>query len=507
MTRAVVAAPLMFSAGAGITLTASTGVARAGTYVISNCPSAGNGNSGSWTIFGSPQADKATCSAGAGDWIGPQSGSMGPNTFAGVTISAPAGSGITIPQARVWWSVPNSISGATSFALARTNGGTIGGGSTPLDSTSTPDDFVLPSTTTSLSLEDYCSSDDYSNGCTFGGGENPLLEFHGAQLTLADSIPPTGAVTGGGLAGTGTVSGVQSLAFDATDMESGVRLVQLLVDGHILTSNDYLSQCPYQNFAACPTTIMDSIGWNTASAPNGPHDVALRIVNAAQVAAVVDDHTLTVHNPPHIPNGSPACEAARLSLSVNGKGSHTLIHYGHQVIVRGTLTCDDSAIIGATIVVHGGGLHTSAATNQIGAFSYRVPQGPNRIITFSYRAFADDPKPAATAKAHLSVLPKIRLTISPRRTFNDGTVTWRGRVQGAPYPAGGVTLLVEVKERAHWQPFDEIAASKGFFIYRYTFLRTTQPTSYHFRVALPANGAGGYDYTPGGSNTVTVHVQ
>jgi hypothetical protein len=70
-----------------------------------------------------------------------------------------------------------------------------------------------------------------------------------------------------------------------------------------------------------------------------------------------------------------------------------------------------------------------------------------------------------------------------------------------------VTLLVEVKEGRRWQPFDEIVAHHGRFTYRYTFLRTTQPTSYRFRVALPTNGADGYDYRPGGgSNTITVHV-
>src|SRR5580704_12866588 len=99
--------------GAAALLMATAAVARAGLYVIANCPSAGNGNAGGWMVFGSPQTDKASCGGGAGDWIGPQGGSMGPNTWAGVQIGAPDGSGITIQQARVWWKVPSSISGAT----------------------------------------------------------------------------------------------------------------------------------------------------------------------------------------------------------------------------------------------------------------------------------------------------------------------------------------------------------------------------------------------------------
>jgi hypothetical protein len=225
------------------------------------------------------------------------------------------------------------------------------------------------------------------------------------------------------------------------------------------------------------------------------------------VAAVVDDHTLTVHNPPHTPNGSPACETARLAIHVNGRGTKARVRYGHAVKVHGTLLCGTAPLIGATVLIGGGGLNTSASTNQLGQFSYAVPRGPNRTIRFGYRAFADDPKLAAAATAYVSVLPRISLTISPRRTVNDGTIEWSGRVQGGPYPAGGVTLLVEVKEGSRWQPFDELVALDGRFRYRYTFLRTTQPTSYRFRVALPANGADGYHYTPSASNQIVVRVR
>jgi hypothetical protein len=152
-------------------------------------------------------------------------------------------------------------------------------------------------------------------------------------------------------------------------------------------------------------------------------------------------------------------------------------------------------------------VNSSATTNLLGQFRFQVPAGPSRTISFAYRAFADDPRAAAVARVHLSVLPRIRLRIRPRRTFDGGTITWRGRVSGGPYPRGGVTLLVEVREGRRWQPFDEIVARGGWFAYRYTFLRTTEPTSYRFRVALPANGAGGYDYVPAGSNAITVHVQ
>jgi hypothetical protein len=247
---------------------------------------------------------------------------------------------------------------------------------------------------------------------------------------------------------------------------------------------------------------------NTTSLPPGTHNLVLTVDDASGNSTVAWDGTITTTLPPHIPNGTPACEQADLSLAVNGKADRAVIRYGHRATVTGLLRCGTAPIASATIVVEGGGLGTTLVTAPDGTFSYSVPNGPSRTVTFSYRAFSDDPSPSASAQAVISVLPRIRLTIGPRSTFNGGTITWHGRVAGGPYPPGGVTLLVEVKEGRRWQPFDEIVARGGRFTYRYTFLRTTQPTSYRFRVALPASGSSGYEYRAGGgSNWVSVHVE
>lgn len=101
----------------GLTLAAG---ANAGTYVIDNCPAAptSNGNAGPWVVFGSPQNAKGSCGGGAGDYLAPRGGSMGPNTSDGVQVAVPAGSAITIREAKVWWAVPKQESGAETYAVA-----------------------------------------------------------------------------------------------------------------------------------------------------------------------------------------------------------------------------------------------------------------------------------------------------------------------------------------------------------------------------------------------------
>ena len=279
---------------AGVLTLAIISPAFAGTYVINNCPSAGNGNSGPWTVFGSPQNVKGTCGGGPSDYIGPRGGGMNPGTSAGVQIVTP--SGITIREAKIWWQASTS-SGAETYAVASDNGGVIGESHTPLLGAQ-PNVFVLASTTTEITLETYCAVSDGANGCSFGGGESNILELYGASLTLFDPGLPSGSVTGGSLAGAGPASGGESLAYTASDGGSGVRYVELVLDGKSVATNDYIAECPYQNFTACPANLSGTISWNTGAVADGSHDLALRVINAGGNSTIVDDHTITTHNAP-----------------------------------------------------------------------------------------------------------------------------------------------------------------------------------------------------------------
>ncbi|MHB1567598.1 MAG: hypothetical protein ACYC0H_00200 [Solirubrobacteraceae bacterium] len=290
MTRlALLGALLTF----GLTFVAG---ARAGTYVIGDCPAAGSAVAGPWSVFGSPQGSKAECGGGPSAWIGPQGGSMAANTTAGVTVSVPAGSGITISGAKVWWQASHQLSGADAFGIAADSAGSIFESATPLTGT-LPSTFDLGAAT-SLTLAEYCSNDDFGNGCVFGGGENELLELDGAQLTLSDTTLPSGTVTGGTLAGSGSMSGTASIGYQASDGSSGIRLVKLLVDGEPVTEREYAASCSYTTFLACPPTVSDTLGWNTASVADGPHRVELVVEDAASNTSVVYQGSIATDNAP-----------------------------------------------------------------------------------------------------------------------------------------------------------------------------------------------------------------
>jgi hypothetical protein len=511
--------------------------AYGGSYTIYNCPSApgANGDPGPWTIFGAPQSNKGSCGGGLGDFIGPLGGSMSATGLDGVQVVVPAGSGITIHEARIWWFVPHQVSGAQTYALASVNAGIVGGGETPLEKAVTPEDLVLPSNTTELTLADYCSNSDASNPCVIGtAGENPDLELFGSQLTLFDSSLPTGSVTGGNLASSGTLSGTGAITFQAQDADSGVREAQLLIDGVPVASKSYAAECPYQEFAACPTTTSDEIQWSTVATSDGNHEVGLRIVSAAGNTSIIDDHSITINNQPthtssssitgpnnnsnsssaiaHTANGVP-CTGEELNLEVNGQRRAPIVPYGRPVTIKGVLHCGTTPIHDAQISIATiGGPASAAISNSVqtavdGSFSYAVPTGPDRSLQFSYTAYSNDPGPSATAIATVAIRPAIKLKINPRHTRNGHTIHWAGIITGPPYPKQGITLNVEVQEGRRWRIFEQVSAnSKGEFHYKYRFRATSEPTTYDFRVSMPPNGSQGYPYASSASNTVDVHV-
>jgi hypothetical protein len=520
--RGYLALVTLLCGAVGMTLVPS---ASAGTYVIENCPSAGNGDAGSWTVFGSPQNVKGTCSGGVGDYIGPRGGSMSPGATAGVQIGVPAGSGITITEAKIWWQASHQVSGADTFAIAADNDGVVGESLTPLTA-SQPDTFVLPSTTTELTLANYCSNDDAGAGCTFGSGENNILELYGAQLTLNDRTLPSGAVTGGGLAMSATVSGTASVSYQAADTSSGVRLVQLRVDGEPVAEKDYMTRCSYTDFQACPPGVSDTVSWNTATVADGQHRVELLVEDAAQNTSVLYSGQVTVQNGAKTsslgalpgpgsasvlgsggPNGTRASETATLRLGLRRAITRA---YAHRALVVGGRLLDghDQPIEHASLDVlqQVGGAGTPqllmhANSRSDGTFSVRVPAGPSRSIEIAYRAFSSDASYAAVARITETVDAGVRLTVSPTHTGPAGRITLTGTVAG-PIPQQGAIVNLLVHYRGRWEPFRTPRTnSHGRFSVLYQFQGGVG--RFPFRAEVPA-GQAGFPFGSGSSRVVDV---
>jgi hypothetical protein len=391
-------------------------------------------------------------------------------------------------------------------------------------------------------------------------------DLYAADMTMYDDTDPSVSNVGGPLVGGGTLSGSEDITFDAADTGSGVYSATIVVDGTPVTtgvidgnggrcqtvgqSTDGLRDFLYQ--VPCKTALSADVALDTTKLTDGSHTVRVEVDDAAGNTATVWSGTITTHNaeapisaqgggltgatPPtgatgatgptglagatgplgglDAANGTGACENATLSADF---GSSTAIHVGLDkgATLTGALTCAGQGVAGATIdlsITPEGGRYGSTSAEVVtagdGTFSYAFGAGPSRTITLTYRAFADDPAPAASATAVLLVKPAISLTVLPTHTRNGHTITYRGRVYGGYIPAKGLPLNIEYLDGKRWRAYDQTRArgKSGTFVYRYTFKRTTIPIIYTFRVAIPGDGVTGYPYEAAASRSRSVRV-
>jgi predicted outer membrane repeat protein len=371
-----------------------------------------------------------------------------------------------------------------------------------------------------------------------GGTLSSQYNVYAADIDLVDDTPPAVSGVSGPLVAGGTLAGSQAVSFNASDGQSGVYGGSLLVDGHTLVSqildtnggacqslnvtND--GQRSFEHAQPCKGAVSGNLTLNTNLLTAGQHSLELIVDDAAGNQTIAYNATITTSGPPqvgvngsingrgpHVANGNP-CAGEALELVVNGRRRPPLVTYGKTVTVRGVLHCGTVPIRGARVLIATlGGPGSAAIASSVqsaldGSFSYKVPAGPDRQLRFSYTAYSDDPAPSASATAAILIRPRIKLKIRPHRSSNGHSIYWTGTVTGGPYPRQGVTLDVEVQEGRSWRIFDQVVARKGRFRYSYRFHATGEPTTYTFRVALPASGSGGYPYTPGASNSINVHV-
>ena len=225
--RAVLASVLMM-------LVLTVGSARAGTYVIGDCPAAFNqsGSAGPWTFVGVNQsnvteATKLECSGGPGDWIG-----FGTDDIPGFTgfRMTTAGTNLTVLSAKMWWRAYGSFSdnGREDFPHSygqivdgQGNGDSQFTTGTVWDTTSNPlvVNFPAADSATTVEIGENCIPFNNLLSCPMGnsgpqyGGVALAVQIFGVELTLQDNLPPSAEVVGGSLDGPGPVTGPAQLAF------------------------------------------------------------------------------------------------------------------------------------------------------------------------------------------------------------------------------------------------------------------------------------------------------
>jgi hypothetical protein len=319
--------------------------------------------------------------------------------------------------------------------------------------------------------------------------------------------------------GSGTVSGTASLSYEATDASSGVRLVQLRVDGEPVAEKDYIASCSYTDFQACPPSVSDTIDWNTASVANGQHPVEVIVEDAAQNTSVIYSGEVTVQNAAAsslgalpgpgngTPNGTGVSDTAQLQLglrdSIARRYADSALAVAGRLLDRqgqpiGHATLDVlQQIVGTTTPQP----ITRTQTRSDGTFSVQVPAGPSRLIEIAYRAFSSDASYATVAGIKETVDAGVRLRVSPTRTGPEGTIVLSGTVEGS-IPQQGALVDLLVHYRGRWEPF-RTPRTNGRGRFRVVYQFGGGVGRFPFRAEVPG-GQAGFPFASGSSRVVDV---
>ncbi len=375
-----------------------------------------------------------------------------------------------------------------------------------------------------------------NSSCTLAAGQWEYRIF-GGETSLNAPHDPQASNIAGPLVTESPLRSAEAITFSATDEGPGLAYVKLLVDGVAVqsqiidTNGGHCIPVPGHDAYtwAYQVPCMTSVGGrtyslNTALLPNGLHHIQVIIEDAAGNQSEVLNRTVTTENAgagslsalpgpgssvllAGAPNGSNASEGAALTLGLPRSISRPFARRALRLPGR-LVNSHGQPISGATLdviqQVAGGSssqVVAHATTGADGSFIASVPAGPSRLIDVAYRAYTGDSAYAAQARIQESVRAGVQLSVSPRRTGSEGTITLSGQV-GGPIPRQGVVVDLLVHYRGRWEPFRTPRTnSHGRFRVLYQFEGGVG--RFPFR-ALAFGGQAGFPFSSGESGAVDV---
>lgn len=496
--------------------------AHGGTYVMRSCnvPGARSAPAAPWHwVHTGNTFSNDECGSGGG--FGINAGPMERATAAAVVLDHPTTgplSAIGIRKVRLWMVARLSGTGSSLF-VAWSSGGATGttaagypfgppGGDTLTSPYVTP---TLPPDTSSFVLVLSCSGNTF-DGCT-PASVNPL-EVRGAEVTLQEDVAPTAAATGGSLLSNAAQSGVRAIDYAATDGESGISQISVVLGTTVVATHDFRGECTYTDFAACARSRSGTLSVDTRKVPNGNYPLTLRTLDAADnESTVLLPAAITVANAePLEGNGAGATGDATLSARFVGHRRSTVtLPYTRGATVRGQLSTSsgrpiDNArveVIEQPALPGSRSSTSSVATTSAGRFSYVVPaRKMSRTLVVRYRPSLSSRAVAASERLRVNVAAAASFRVS----LSGVQVSYRGRLLSTPVPGSGKRIDIQGRAAGGaWTTFATRRADRrGRFSGTYR-LRVRRPgVRLQFRVRIPKEERYPYAASAGRAVTRTV---
>src|SRR4051794_1727098 len=394
------------------------------------------------------------------------------------------------------------------------------------------------------------------NHCTL---PSPFFRVRGIKTMLQENVQPQASIDGGSITFAGALKGSKTLSYTATDAESGVEKVELLLDGAPVATDSLardltlpVSQqtgyCTYVALQACPGAHSDVMTLDTRTVPDGTYELAVRATDAAgNKRTVVVGAPVVIDNVADQPgakpvilvppapgpqdatgargaqgapgavltlNGSNAAAGASLRASFSATHSRTIRSaYAKKMLITGQLAAPSGApIAGARVSVMqqdkipGAPLTAvgQVVTDGGGRFVYVTTAVRSRSLRFGYRTPLEGAHFSPTTDVGPAVIAKLTLATNHRSLRNGQAVVFRGSGAGAP-PQVRKVVELQVKKGSRWMTFRSTRLRNGRFSERYRFTRTRGRITYVFRARVREEV--GFPFLTSHSPTVKVTVR
>lgn len=477
--------------------------AHAGTYKLYTCNVPGKlaavASTAPWTarLDGVNTFFFNECAAGGAFGVGLNVKSMRAFGEASLLLERPATgpkSAIGVVRYRTWITAELAGTGAPAFVDQ--------GGACGPPGCVTPDhepwiSAPYAQTNPSVTIRLRCTAGD----CSFNSARP--LQVRGVEADLYEDVPPSGEIEGGTLLAANVTPGQRTLSVSATDQESGVALVEVLLNDTVVASHNLESNatlCTHTEWNACPARYSTDLTIDTSKMPVGDYLVALRVTDAAGNRRVISGA-----RPVSIGARRGATPLARLDASFARSRASYTTNFGKAARVRGRLTsAAGSPIVGAQIAVTERMdkparrlSRASVTTGADGRFVY-VASGrrPSRAVELKYAVAG-----AVIASRRLKL--NVRATSTFKVSLRGVTVRYSGQVLSRPVPKAGKKLYIQGRAAGGaWQRFAVKRTDRsGRFAGRYR-LRVRRPgVRLQFRVEIPKQL--GYRFSPRTGPAVT----
>jgi hypothetical protein len=371
----------------------------------------------------------------------------------------------------------------------------------------------------------YCSSGAPAD-CELS--DKRAVEIRGAEVTLHESVLPSLVLTSGTLTSGGPQAGVRSVGYTATDNESGVAKVEILLDDRVVAVRDFSTdpnRCPHNSWNACHEHSAEEVPVDTRSVPDGTYTLGARATDAAGNSSVSRQGPVTIGNGssgaaggPGQPGGGTATAGPPTGIHLTHVNSNRsfvtsrLIRYGRRATLRGVLrdAAGDpipNAVVDVLLQTERKNSRlrkvTSRTTDVSGRFEYRTSPGPSRLVRFGYGRTSPNSTYSFTHDVKVKTKAGITLHVSRIRLRNGQSVRFHGTIRGNKQRK---VLEVQVRKPGGWDTIASVRSdSKGRWSWRYRFKRTFEPTRYAFRARVRTES--GFPYATGHSRQRHVTVR